>query len=127
MVPHDPYSHSYFSTSLPILSSPTPLLSQVMLAVTGQIAHERAIQRRYVDLQKVYSSKSQKRVGDTTPAATKLDQNLRATNQLNDVAARLDDANVILEDCRELLMDKNAIIHSWRNMVSNLKNLLLPL
>ena len=121
------HRHPDTNTSLPILSFSTPLYTQVMLSVTGQVSHEKAIQRRYVDLQKVYSSKSQKRVGDTTPAATKLDQNLRATNQLNDVAARLDDANVILEDCRELLMDKNAIIHSWRNMVSNLKNLLLPL
>ena len=64
-----------------------------------RIVLEKGIERGFQNLQNIYASKSQKHVGDDTPAQTKLDRSLAATNDLFATASRLEDANTILQVC----------------------------
>ena len=57
----------------------------------------------YVDLLGIYASVSQKHVGNTSKESTALDKRLHSARKLYNTAARLADANVILQSCYKLL------------------------
>ena len=62
-----------------------------------------------MDLLGIYSSVSQKHVGDTSKVSTALDKRLHSAHKLYNTAARLADANVILQSCYELLSSNSSI------------------
>ena len=98
-----------------------------MSSLRNRIVFEKSVDRGYLDLQRIYESKSTKHVGEGRQTSTKLDQKLNTTNQLNAVSARLLDANSILEKCCSVLLDEDATMKARRQMSLNLRKLLIPL
>lgn len=97
-----------------------------MLSARTLSIRERAVQRGFDNLQTILSSKSQKHIGDDTPVLTKLDRELIATNNLNNTASRLDDANSILLKVISVLKDDTCSKNQRNQMANNIKSLLIP-
>ena len=102
-------------------------MTSIVLAARTRVIRERAVQRGFDNLQTILSSKSQKHIGDDTPVLTKLDRELIATNNLNNTASRLDDANSILLKVITVLKDGTSSKNQRNQMANNIKSLLIPL
>jgi len=102
-------------------------MTSVVLSARTRVIRERAVQRGFDHLQTILSSKSQKHIGDDTPVLTKLDRELIATNNLNNTASRLDDANSILLKVISVLKDGTSSKNQRNQMANNIKSLLIPL
>ena len=99
-----------------------------MASARSRRIFEEGIARGYHNLQNVYGSKSQKHLdGDDTTVMTRLDRRLQDTNNIHAIAARLEDANSILEECNSVLKDGDSSERQKKQMVSTIKRLILPL
>ena len=78
-------------------------------------------------LESTYSSVSQKHVSDTSKESTSLDKRLYSAHKLYNTAARLADANVILQSCYELLSSKSSTFLEKKQAANHLRVLLVLL
>ena len=82
---------------------------------------------RYMNLETIYKSKSQKHIGVEKPIVTKLDKSLLDSINLYQTASRLEDVNILLQYCITLLMDTDASSAQKNQTANNIQKLIVPL